>query len=301
MAQVTELQWKQAIIELQLQLTADIFEMYIQPLRLIKGDGCVLAAPNAFVADWIDIRMRRVIEKTLRHIIGEPVEITVVVVDVKEMAQAAVMLGSEAVGVTLVQAGELRDAGYVQLWHDLRCLYGPKIGLDGIGLWSELRAQVHTSGPHPLRGYAWPGLRGLAEAYGCGRAAIGSPLEVLREVGLVEWLTGRDLIDLFERDRAAGVSDRENAGVSARVMRRLLQNPEATRLYVVSDPLGLPAFCVRFDLSLALVDGAVVFASYRGGRLTARWREWVTNIMQARGVQRIEPEFWKAEGLIGSI
>lgn len=299
MAQVTEQQWKQAVGELQLQLTADVFEMYIQPLRWAQGDGCVLVAPNSFVADWLNLRLGRAVEKTLFHIVGEPVAITVRVVDAVGIAQAAVTVGAVA-GVTLVQAGELRDAGYVRLWHDLRCFYGPRIGLDGIGLWSELRSQVHVNGPHPLQGYAWPGLRGMAEAYGCGRATVVSALERLREAGLVEWLTGRDLMDVFERDRAAGVSDSQNAGVSARVMRRLLQNPEATRLYVVSDPLALPAFCARFGVPLALVDGVVFFVGYPGGRLTVRWREWVQNIMQARGVVRIEPEDWAAMGLLKS-
>ena len=298
---VTSQQWKQAVGELQLQVTPDIFEMYLQPLRLVEGPGCTVLAPNQFVKDWLDMRLGRAVTKTLRHIIGEPVELTVKVADAQQMALAAAIGKNEAGGVTLVQAGELRDAGYVRLWHDLRNFYGPRIGLDGVGLWAELRAQVHSSGVHPLSGFAWPGYRGLGEAYGVGRDAIPPILERLREAKLVEWQTGRDLIGQFDAAKRAGVPDSENTGVPLAVLRRIFKNPMASRVYTVHDPLELPQFCVQFSVTLSLDDDGKVVTDREGVRLSRRWQDWVSQIMQARQTIEIEPWGWVSMGLARSI
>lgn len=69
--------WQAALGELQLQVTPDIFEMYLQPTRFMAyEDGTFLiAVPNGFVKDWLDLRLNRVVKTTLRHIIGREVEI----------------------------------------------------------------------------------------------------------------------------------------------------------------------------------------------------------------------------------
>jgi chromosomal replication initiator protein len=69
--------WQAALGELQLQLTADIYEMYLHQARyLAYEDGTFLiAVPNGFVKDWLDVRLNRVVKRTLRHIINREVEV----------------------------------------------------------------------------------------------------------------------------------------------------------------------------------------------------------------------------------
>ncbi len=293
--------WKQTIGELQLQVTPDIFEMYLQPLRFLGVDGDVLkvAAPNQFVKDWLDLRLGRAVLKTLRHIAGRPLTLDVAVLDASQMAAAAVVSRNEAGGWTLVQAGELRDAGFIPAWHDLRMFYGPMIKLDGVGLWCELRANVHQGGAHPLDGYAWPGYRGLAEAYGMTRDQLPLRFDRLRDAGLVKWVTGRELMDNWEAGRAAGVPARLREGIEAGLLRRLLDNADASRLYTVSDPLELPAFCCKFGFALDRDDrGRIVFSGY-AGRVSSRWQVWAGRLMDAREIETITPDDWLEWGLSG--
>lgn len=69
--------WQAALGELQLQVAPDIYEMYLQPARFMAyEDGAFLiAVPNGFVKDWLDLRLNRVVKKTLRHIVNREVEI----------------------------------------------------------------------------------------------------------------------------------------------------------------------------------------------------------------------------------
>ena len=69
--------WQAALGELQLQVTADIYEMYLHPTRFMAyEDGTFLiAVPNGFVKDWLDLRLNRIVKKTLRHIVHREVEI----------------------------------------------------------------------------------------------------------------------------------------------------------------------------------------------------------------------------------
>lgn len=69
--------WQAALGELQLQVTPDIYEMYLHPTRFMAyEDGAFLiAVPNGFVKDWLDVRLNRVVKNTLRHIAQREVEI----------------------------------------------------------------------------------------------------------------------------------------------------------------------------------------------------------------------------------
>ncbi|HNS03579.1 MAG TPA: chromosomal replication initiator protein DnaA [Anaerolineae bacterium] len=69
--------WQAALGELQLQVTPDIYEMYLHPTRFMAyEDGAFLiAVPNGFVKDWLDLRLNRVVKNTLRHIFQREVEI----------------------------------------------------------------------------------------------------------------------------------------------------------------------------------------------------------------------------------
>ena len=69
--------WQAALGELQLQVTPDIFEMYLQPTRFLAyEDGTFLInVPNGFVKDWLDLRLNRAVKKTLRHIVNREIEV----------------------------------------------------------------------------------------------------------------------------------------------------------------------------------------------------------------------------------
>lgn len=69
--------WQAALGELQLQVAADVFEMYLQPTRFLAyEDGAFLIiVPNGFVKEWLDKRLNRAVKKTLRHIVNREVEV----------------------------------------------------------------------------------------------------------------------------------------------------------------------------------------------------------------------------------
>lgn len=69
--------WQAALGELQLQVTPDVFEMYLQPTRFLAyEDGTFLIiVPNGFVKDWLDLRLNRAVKKTLRHIVNREIEV----------------------------------------------------------------------------------------------------------------------------------------------------------------------------------------------------------------------------------
>ena len=69
--------WQAALGELQLQVTPDIFEMYLQPTRFFAyEDGTFLIlVPNGFVKDWLEVRLNRAVKKTMRHIVNREIEV----------------------------------------------------------------------------------------------------------------------------------------------------------------------------------------------------------------------------------
>lgn len=69
--------WLAALGELQLQVTADTYEMYLHPTRFMAyEDGTfVITVPNGFVKDWLEIRLNRVVKRTLQHIVNRVVEV----------------------------------------------------------------------------------------------------------------------------------------------------------------------------------------------------------------------------------
>lgn len=109
--------WQAALGDLQLQVTPDIFDMYLQPTRFLAyEDGTFLiVVPNGFVKDWLDLRLNRAVKKTLRHIVNREVEIRYSVQppalrDSDTPAPAPLLELSQANGQTVVQpASPLSD------------------------------------------------------------------------------------------------------------------------------------------------------------------------------------------------
>ena len=61
--------WRTCQGELKLQLTHDMYELMIHPLRIDKAsttEHMVLMAPNAQVRDWCQMRLRKSIERIVR-------------------------------------------------------------------------------------------------------------------------------------------------------------------------------------------------------------------------------------------
>lgn len=98
--------WLAALGELQLQVTADIYRMYLQPTRFMAyEDGTFLiAVPNGFVKDWLEYRLHRVVKRTLEHIAGHSVELRYTV------QPPAVREANGALPAPLLQATEEADA-----------------------------------------------------------------------------------------------------------------------------------------------------------------------------------------------
>ncbi|MBK8211594.1 MAG: hypothetical protein IPK78_18215 [Rhodospirillales bacterium] len=97
------------------------------------------------------------------------------------------------------------------------------IGLAGIGLWDVLRPRQRHQRP-PLQGK--PGPACAASSHYCdGRISIETALSLLNAAGLVEWQTGADLIGLYQRHAAAGMSDGQNPGVSPQRLQSVLEIP----------------------------------------------------------------------------
>jgi chromosomal replication initiator protein len=73
--------WQAALGELQLQVTSDIFEMYLHPTRFwgYEDGTFVVTVPNGFVKDWLEMRLNRIVKKTLQHIVHRQVEVTYMV------------------------------------------------------------------------------------------------------------------------------------------------------------------------------------------------------------------------------
>lgn len=292
--------WKTAQGELQLQVTPDIFEMYIQPAQALEliGDTLVLGCPNQFVVEWLQLRLDRVIKRTLAGIAGRPLATRYLLAPAGQLSLAS-LAGADLPPVALLRPGELREAGYVRTWHDLRLLYGPMIGLAGVGLWTEIRAAINETSNHPMRGYAWLGLRGLIEHYTEGRRAIVNTMDAMRDARLLTWLTGAELDALWEQNAARGVPDKENPGIPSKTLLRFFANPAASRVYTVNDPLELPEFCVAFGHTITFDATAnrCLFLDYPG-RIIARWQDWLKGLMSVNRLTTIGPDDWRRLGLL---
>jgi len=75
------LDWQTVKTNLRGQMTADVWEMYVYRLRLVeeKPGVLVIACPNEYVRAWMQVRLRRIVERTLDWLCDEPVTIEYVI------------------------------------------------------------------------------------------------------------------------------------------------------------------------------------------------------------------------------
>ena len=134
--------------------------------------------------------------------------------------------------------GYTRKRHFEIIYHDLMDLYGPMIGIDGVGLWVTYRRYVQNDQDHLLVDRAWPSTRGLAGLFACGRNRLGATRDRLEEAGLISVTRGADLA--ANRDLTL-----------AQLAKLGIQNPAATLFVKVNDPLELDSFCDQFGITYA--------------------------------------------------
>jgi hypothetical protein len=132
-----------------------------------------------------------------------------------------------------VSNGYTRRRHWEIIYHDLLDLYGPMIGLEGVGLWTTYQRHVQNDPEHILADRAWPSHRGLAGLYRSGRKSINSTRRRLQKAGLISVKPGRDLA----KDAGLSLSHLAQIGI---------QNPASTLFIRVNAPLEFQSFCDKF-------------------------------------------------------
>jgi chromosomal replication initiator protein len=92
--------WQAALGELQVQITKANFDTWLKDTEGLKyhNELFIIAAPNAFVAEWLGSRLLSLIKKTLANIIGNQVEINFVI-------KSPAPLGVQAAAVSIHSDG----------------------------------------------------------------------------------------------------------------------------------------------------------------------------------------------------
>ncbi len=83
--------WQAALGELQSQMSKNDYDTWLKHTRLTStANGvCVIAAPSTFAKEWLENRLLRNIKKTLASIMGQKVEVRVVVLPPAEKKKPA--------------------------------------------------------------------------------------------------------------------------------------------------------------------------------------------------------------------
>ncbi len=92
--------WQAALGELQVQLSRPTFETWLRQAAAVSLDEqrLTVRAHSTFAAEWLDRRLRPQIEQTLRHVVGRPIQLEVVVGHAPR-ATPATVLGNAATAV----------------------------------------------------------------------------------------------------------------------------------------------------------------------------------------------------------
>jgi hypothetical protein len=161
--------------------------------------------------------------------------------------------------LAVITEGYTRDRHWEIVYHDLIDLYGPKIGLDGIGLWVTYKRFIQHNPDHLLTDKAWPSHRGLlAPLFKVGQTSLRNTRRDLVDAGLIEVTKGRDLARRSQEDYDRQVLSWHEEGKPRKPVRRItlgqlaamgIQNPSRTLFIEVNDPLSFHSFCERFLLT----------------------------------------------------
>lgn len=145
------------------------------------------------------------------------------------------------------------------VYHDLVDLYGPKIGLEGVGLWITYKRFIQNNPEHLLTGMAWPSHRALlAPLFRVGERALRGAREALADAGLITVFTGRELAAATQAEQEEQQLLRISEGKARKAVRLItltdlaaagIRNPARSLMIEVNDPLPFYAFCEAFDLT----------------------------------------------------
>jgi len=73
--------WQAVLGELQLQVSPQNYDTWLKNTKLSSSPdgGYVIAVPTTFAKEWIEARLMKQVKRTLRGVVGRPVEVNVVV------------------------------------------------------------------------------------------------------------------------------------------------------------------------------------------------------------------------------
>ncbi len=154
-----------------------------------------------------------------------------------------------------ITSGYTRDRHWEVVYHDMVDLYGPKIGLDGLGLWVTYKRFIQHNPEHLLFDKTWVSHKGmLASLFGVGQNTLRSTRTKLKDAGLIAVATGRELVtrsrQQYEAQLLGGGKIPPNGPITmSRLAAMGIRNPATTLFIEVNDPLTLHAFCDRFKLT----------------------------------------------------
>lgn len=161
--------------------------------------------------------------------------------------------------IAVITEGYTRDRHWEIVYHDLMDLYGPKIGLEGVGLWVTYRRFIQHNPDHLLTDKAWPSHRGLlAPLFKVGQTKLRNTRQDLVDVGLIDIIKGRDLASQSQEAYDQQLLKWHEQGKPRKAVSRItlgdlaalgIQNPARTLFIEVNDPLPFHAFCERFTLT----------------------------------------------------
>lgn len=159
----------------------------------------------------------------------------------------------------VIVEGYTRERHWEIVYHDLIDLYGPKIGLDGVGLWVTYKRFIQHNPNHLLTDKAWPSHRGLlAPLFKVGQTKLRNARQALADAGLIEVVKGRDLARRSQEEYDQQLLIWHDQGKPRKPVSRItlsdlaelgIQNPSRTIFIEVNDPLTFHAFCDYFDLT----------------------------------------------------
>ena len=80
--------WQTALGELQLELTRATFETWLRNSHLVScEDGVfVIGVANTYARDWLESRLRSVVERVLARLTGQPARVRFVVTEGKSVS-----------------------------------------------------------------------------------------------------------------------------------------------------------------------------------------------------------------------
>lgn len=159
----------------------------------------------------------------------------------------------------VITAGRTRARHWEIVYHDLIDLYGPKIGLDGVGLWVTYQRFVQREAAHLLAGKAWPSHRGLlADLFRCGQTTLRDTRRKLQDAGLITVTSGAELAARSQEEYDQQLLLWQTEGKPRQAVRRVtladlatigITNPARSMIIEVHDPLTILPFCDKFNLT----------------------------------------------------